>query len=109
MTTLRWTGNGYPLPKRWAYKKDLPAHLQPGAKRIHFRFEIAWATFDHNGCVLMPNELWMPTVDFYLHTPGHVIGPKDLQAAANEKWAMEWQNAFADRSLESINAFYPMA
>jgi hypothetical protein len=50
----------------------------------------------------MPNDEWMATFDFYLTTPGHVIGPRDLQAAAHHSWAMEWQQACGDRQLELV-------
>lgn len=98
---MKWVGSTKPL--RWQFKKNMPANLQLEAIHIDFRFERVWIARDINGRVLMPgNQGRMPTFEFFLNTGGHVIGPRDCQAAIGEPWAFEWQTACADRISESL-------
>lgn len=85
---MKWIGQGYPV--RFGRKKDIP-NLGAGYSsiRVEFRFEKAWIMRDLNGCVLFPNG-WSQCVDFYLNTPGHVIGLRDRMTAYGYPWSQEW-------------------
>ena len=54
----------------------------------------SWCAF-RGSSVLMRNGLWMPVHEAHLHT-GHVIGPRDIQAAGAGKHAEGWRNSMAD-------------
>jgi hypothetical protein len=96
---LKWIGAG--LPKRFAFKKDMPAHLQRQAVLVQFRFETAYIVRDENGLVLFDNGMGH-CLDFYLRTPGHVIGLRDLETASQYEWAHEWRAAMHDRITERL-------
>lgn len=101
---MKWIAINYPCPQTWLFKKDMPDHLRHEAKRVDFGvYGLAYCAFDHTGAILMKDGQRMPTYDFYLRTPGHVVGPRDLQAACTKPWAMEWQSACADRMMERLN------
>ncbi len=95
---------GHPHPVKWAYKKDIPTQFRHEAYRIDFGlFGVGYVARDVSGYVLMKSGQRMPTVDFYLRTPGHVIGFRDAQTAAHMPWAFEWQTAFSDRAMDQVN------
>lgn len=101
MNIAKWTGGQYPIPQNWPYKKDMPQHLRHEAKRVSFGlFGVGWIAVDLNGAALLKDGRRLPLFEFWLRTPGHVIGPRDMQVAAHKEWAMEWQTACADRMKE---------
>ena len=107
---MKWISNGIQSSvARWAFKRDIPQHLRHFAKRCEFRFEIGWIVRDENLGVLMISGGMAPTFDFYLKTPGHVIGLQDLSTADNYDWAMEWRNAMADRRLEQMQKIFEIS
>ena len=99
---MKWIGSNTCYPKRYAFKKDIPRDLKCLAVRVDFPFETAWLVRDHNDRVLMPGGGWADTMDFYLTTPGHVIGLRDLTTADAYKWREEWRLAMADRIQERM-------
>lgn len=100
-TAPKWTGAGYPTPQTWLLKKTMPDHLKHEATRVDFGlFGLAYIATDHNNAALMKDGQRMPLTEFYLKTPGHVIGPRDNQSAANKSWAFEWQTASSERMIE---------
>jgi hypothetical protein len=100
---MRWIGPG--KPNTWDLKKDIPQHWQHWAAQVTFRFCRAWIVRDENRRVYMENGEWAETFDFYLKTPGHVLGLRDLQTAANYEWAEEWRAAMHDRIKERLKLF----
>lgn len=100
---MKWVRYNQTLPQRWALKKDIPAPWHRWAKRVAFLFEIAWIVRDDNGRVYMPDGEWAPTLDFFLRTPGHVIGLRDLTTADAHDWAHEWRAAMTDRIIDSVS------
>lgn len=98
---IRWVHNASQLPKRWARKGEIPVHLRRMAKRVCFRWEIAWIVRDENGRVMFENGM-ADCFNFYLTTPGHVIGLRDLEAAASYPWADEWRAAMRARIEERL-------
>lgn len=99
---MLWVYSEYPMPQKWAFKKDMPSHLRHEAKRVRFRFETVYIAVDENGAALLPTGLRLSTWEFRLKTPGHVIGARDMQAASQYSWSFEWQTAFGERRLENI-------
>lgn len=66
---------------------------------MQFRFQRCWVVVDQNGAALMDDGQRMPLKEFWLKTPGHVIGALDLQVANAETWADEWRTAYSDWRL----------
>lgn len=87
---------------RWAFKKDIPIEYRHLGKKVQFLFCVAWIVRDCNGLVLMPDGQWAKAIDFYLTTPGHVIGLRDLSSADACRWSNEWRQAMSDRILEGL-------
>lgn len=104
---LQWIGNSSTYPERWSFKKDIPKCWQHWAKRVDFRWETAWIVRDHQGLVYFPNGNWAECLDFYLVTPGHVIGLRDLTTADGCDWAQEWRAAMHDRITERLTLGNP--
>lgn len=89
---MKWISYGQTLPARFARKSDVPIQNQyQTAVQVEFNFEIAWILRDVNRLVLMPGGSFAETFDFYLHTPGHVIGLADLSTANAWCWSEEWR------------------
>lgn len=100
-TPAKWVSG--PHPQKWAYKKDMPEHIRHEAYRVDFGiFGVGYIARDMSNFVLMPNGHRAETFDFYLRTPGHVIGYCDSQAASHLPWALEWQTACSERRLEQF-------
>jgi hypothetical protein len=100
-TNLKWVGPGY--PKRWAFKKDMPDHFKRLALLVQFRFETCWIARDENERVYWDEPTqWAHTFDFYLNTPGHVIGLRDLTTANSYEWSNEWRRAMNQRIVEQL-------
>ena len=97
--SLKWVKYNQELPSAWGFKKDIPEEWQCWATKVQFLFQEAWIVRDVNGLVYMKDGTWVPTVDFYLNTPGHVIGLRDIATANAHDWKNEWQAALSDRSL----------
>jgi hypothetical protein len=96
---VKWISSG-DKPQRWATKSSIPAHLQRMAVKVAFRWETVWIVRDENRRVLYPSGGWADTFDFYLATPGHVIGLRDLSTANDYEWAQEWRSAMHERIME---------
>lgn len=102
MNTPQWVSG--PHPQKWTFKKDMPSHLRHEARRIDFGlFGISFIALDVNGHALMRDGQRAPLLEFYLCTPGHVIGHRDMQAASHKDWAFEWQTACADKMMDQVN------
>ena len=84
---MKWIGAG--RPNRWGLKRDIPKCWQHWAVRVDFPFERVWLVWDNEGRVYMEDGQWARTVEFYLRTPGHVIGLRDMAGADNRDWAIE--------------------
>ncbi len=95
-----WTHYNCPeTPQAWTFKNDVPKEHRHNAVKIEFSFCCAWIVRDENKRVLMKNGTWAGTVDFYLKTPGHVIGFCDMITADGKPWAAEWRQAYSDWRL----------
>ncbi len=99
---MKWISFQQVKPQKWAFKKDIPEPWQFWAVQVEFLFEKAWIVRDHNKLVLMPDGEWTRTHDFFLRTPGHVIGLCDLQTADAHDWANEWKSSMIDRINERL-------
>ena len=101
---IKWIGAGN--PKTWSFKKDIPDHLRSMALRVDFRFCRAWIVRDRDGRVYFGESsngvTWAAAFDFYLTTPGHVIGLRDRETAVGYPWAMEWRSAMHERIMERL-------
>lgn len=86
---------------RWTFKKDVPKHLQRMAVQVRFRWARAWIVRDENGRVMFECGM-ADCFDFYLKTPGHVIGLRDLETAQSYPWADEWRQAMHARIREHL-------
>lgn len=106
---MTWISYSQAFPARYARKADIPKPWQHWAKRVKFNFEIAWIVLDENSLVYMPDDNWTPCSEFYLKTPGHVIGLRDLITADGRDWSIEWRTAFTDAILDSLNLSPPSA
>lgn len=86
-------------PPTWAFKKDIPAAYRHLAVKVQFPFAVAWIIKRQNE-VLMTNDTWATIAEFWLRTPGHVIGYRDLTSADGYPWAAEWRAALSERIAE---------
>lgn len=100
---MKWIRYNQAYPQRWSFKQDIPAPWQRWAKKVTFPFETVWIVRDENRLVYMPDGQWAETFDFFLRTPGHVIGLADLSTADAHDWAIEWRAAMTDRRLQSAD------
>lgn len=100
---MKWIRYSQQLPMRYALKQDIPKPWHGLARKVEFLFEIAWVVRDENGLVYMDDGNWVPTLDFHLKTPGHVIGLRDLTSADAYDWAPEWRAAMNDRIHERLS------
>lgn len=106
MSFPKWTAHGYETPQNWAFKKDMPAHLRTEAIRLDFGLHgLAWVVRNERGEVLMRSGGRLPTFEFYLSTPGRVIGPQDASAAEYKEWAREWRRACVDARTDQFKAY----
>ncbi len=101
---MKWINYGQQLPQRWAFKRDIQDCWKHCAVKVQFLFECAWIVRDGNGRVYMPDGNWAATLDFYLRTPGHVAGLRDMNTANAHDWAHEWKAAMQQRIAESLAA-----
>lgn len=101
---MKWIRYNQDLPMRWAFKKDVPKCWQHWARQVQFTWEKAWIVLDHESCVYMLTGEWAKTCTFFLKTPGHVIGLRDLTTADANDWANEWREALHDRIVDSIKS-----
>lgn len=99
---MKWISYCQAYPQRWGFKKDIPAHIRHLAKRVQFRFETVWIVRDIDNRALYPDGNWALTLDFYLKTPGHVIGLRDFTTADGNDWAHEWREAMNTRISEAL-------
>jgi hypothetical protein len=104
---MKWITCGHTLPQRWAFKNHVPEPWQRWAIRVRFTFETAWIVRDDQGAVFMPDGNWAPAFDFYLRTPGHVIGLRDRTTADGHDWSQEWRAAMDDRIRERMKLGNP--
>lgn len=81
--------------KTYQYKKDIPAHLRIGVKRINFGLMgLYYVPWSYSG-LLCEDNTTMPYHEVYLIGFGPVIGPRDLEAASHRDFANEWRASYA--------------
>lgn len=99
---MKWIRFNQVYPHRYILKKDIPKPWRHFGIRVQFLFETAWIIRDENDCVYMSDGQWAETFDFYLKTPGHVIGLRDLATADAHDWRQEWREAMNTRISERL-------
>lgn len=107
MHTIRWVGAKPIGLTIYAWKKNAP-RLSPGLTlvRVQFPFEVGYIVRDLNGLVECQDR-WCPTFEAWLKTPGHVIGMRDMQAAAGLNWEEEWRSAYGNQALAVVAEYRP--
>lgn len=78
--------------KTWSTKTAIPEHLQDRAFKVNFGLSYGWVSKSTRGLVGTEGEV--PICDFWLVTPGHVIGIRDRETASSRVWSREWRSAF---------------
>lgn len=101
---MKWVRYNQDYPQRYAFKRDVPKAWQHWAVKVRFLWETVWIVRDESGKVYMPDGGWVTTLDFFLKTPGHVIGFRDMTTADAHDWAVEWRTAMADKIQDQIEA-----
>ena len=98
---IRWVGQTPEGLKAYSFKKDAPKGAN--LTRLNFGlFGYAWVERDQATGDLISTRGNIPVYDFYLFTPGHVIGRRDLLAAQHTAWSEEWREAMVGKIDERL-------
>ena len=90
--TIRWVGSVPVGLEVYRFKKDAPKHAELVAISFGLR-GCAYVRRDPQSKDLISSCGPVPVYDFYLFTPGHVMGLRDLETAQHTRWSEEWREA----------------
>jgi len=99
--TIRWVGAIPSGLKRFRFKKDAPK----GTNLVALSFGLHGCCYverDQFTGDLISTEGTVPVWDFYLFTPGHVMGLRDLETAKHTAWSQEWQESMHNKIQERL-------